>query len=88
MRNEIAHYMTEQRRSHRANKSPTGSIDQSEDALSQSQTKFLQVQKTTPGVMRTIFDSCYLRPEENPRCINYTDPAKAHIIQDAERRYE
>ena len=38
--------------------------------------------------MRSFFDSEYLRPEENPRCINYTDPAKAHIIQDAERRYE
>ena len=51
-------------------------------------TKFLQVQKTTPNVIRSFFDSEYLRPEENPRCINYTDPAKAHIIQDAERRYE
>jgi hypothetical protein len=28
-----------------------------------------------------------LRPEENPRVINYTDPAKAHIIADAEKRF-
>lgn len=39
-------------------------------------------------MVRTIFDSCYLRPEENPRVINYTDPAKAFIIADAEKRNE
>jgi len=42
----------------------------------------------TPGVVRTIFDSVYLRPEENPRVINYTDPAKAHVIEDATKRFE
>ena len=39
-------------------------------------------------MVRTIFDSCYLRPEENPRVINYTDAAKAFIIVDAEKRNE
>ncbi len=39
-------------------------------------------------MVRTIFDSCYLRPEENPRVINYTDAAKAFIIADAEKRNE
>lgn len=93
MRNEIAQYMSEQRykrgngkQNSMAHGSPDKMLDQS-DAMSQSQTKFLQVQKMTPGVVRTIFDSTYLRPEENPRCINYSDPAKAYIIQDAERRY-
>ena len=55
--------------------------------MNQSQTKYLHVQKVTPGIVRSIFDSCYLRPEENPRVINYTDPAKAHIIADAEKRF-
>ncbi len=39
-------------------------------------------------MVRTLFDSCYLRPEENPRVINYSDPAKAFIIADAEKRNE
>ena len=39
-------------------------------------------------MVRTIFDSCYLRPEENPRVINYSDSAKAFIIADAEKRNE
>lgn len=56
--------------------------------MAQSQTRFLHVQKVTPGVVRSIFDSVYLRPEENPRVINYHDPAKAHIIDDATKRYE
>jgi len=29
-----------------------------------------------------------LRPEENPRCVNYHDPAKASIMDDATRRQE
>ena len=33
-------------------------------------------------------NSCYLRPEENPRVINYSDPAKAFIMEDATNRYE
>lgn len=56
--------------------------------FSQSQTRFLHVQKVTPHVVRSIFDSVYLRPEENPRVINYTDPAKSHIIDDATKRFE
>jgi len=46
------------------------------------------VQKVTPGVVRSLFDSVYLRPEENPRVINYHDPAKNHIMQDATKRQE
>ncbi len=38
--------------------------------------------------MRSLFDSVYLRPEENPRVINYSDPAKAHIMEDARQRQE
>ena len=56
--------------------------------MKQSQTRFLHVQKVTPNVVRTIFDSCYLRPEENPRVINDTDTAKAHIIAVAEKRVQ
>lgn len=56
--------------------------------LSQSQTRFLHVQKVTPNVVRSLFDSVYLRPEENPRVINYHDPAKAHIMDDAVKRQE
>lgn len=44
--------------------------------------------KLTTGAVRTIFDSCYLRPEENPRVVNYTDPAKAYTIEQAKLRYE
>lgn len=58
------------------------------DTMNESQTRFHQIQKVTPNVVRTIFDSCYLRPEENPRVINYFDPAKAYIINDATNRYE
>jgi len=46
------------------------------------------VQKVTPGVVRSLFDSVYLRPEENPRCVNYSDPAKASIMEDARIRQE
>lgn len=56
--------------------------------MNESQTRFHQIQKVTPNVVRTIFDSCYLRPEENPRVINYSDPAKAYIINEATNRYE
>jgi hypothetical protein len=56
-------------------------------SLSQSQTKFLHVQKVTPNEIRSHFDSVYLRPEENPRVINYSDPAKAHVMGEAAKRY-
>ena len=56
--------------------------------MAQSQTRFLHVQRVTPNVIRSIFDSCYLRPEENPSCVNYHDPAKASIMEDATRRQE
>lgn len=46
------------------------------------------MQKVTPGIVRSLFDSVYLRPEENPRVINYSDPAKAHIMEDARKRQE
>ena len=70
----------------KASESPqsTGKLQSTE---SQSQTRFDHVQRVTPGVVRSIFDSSYLRPEENPRVINDTDPAKAHVIDGAEKRY-
>jgi len=51
-----------------------------EGILTDSQTKHSYIQKVTPNVIRTIFDSCYLRPEENPRVIKDSDPVKLKVI--------
>lgn len=49
--------------------------------LSKSQTRFSHLsQIVTPGVVRTIFDSTYLRPEENPRVIQNSDPVKSQVV--------
>ena len=100
MRSEIQQYMTSTQRKtkdggsksamNRDNTERSGwnNNTQRNSCLSQSQTRFLHVQKVTPNVVRSMFDSVYLRPEENPRCINYSDPAKAHIMEDAKKRQE
>jgi hypothetical protein len=44
------------------------------------------IAKVTPGAVRTLFDSCYLRPSENPRVIQDTDPAKAEVLSSAHSR--
>lgn len=45
------------------------------------------IAKVTPGVVRTMFDSCYLRPNENPRVIQDADPAKASVLSSAHSRH-
>lgn len=38
-------------------------------------------------MVRTFFDGCYVRPDENPSVIQDSSPAKEHIIKDAALRY-
>lgn len=95
MRSEIQQYMSSNSRKNDGGSKSAMAKDVTRDnwnntqrnsCLSQSQTRFLHVQKVTPNVVRSLFDSVYLRPEENPRCVNYADPAKAHIMEDARIR--
>lgn len=43
--------------------------------------------RQTAGVVRTIFDSCYLRPDENPTVIQDLNPVKVNTMTEATRRF-
>ena len=53
-----------------------------------SSSRLLQNQKTNAGIVRSIFDSCYIRPDENPNVIQDDDPVKTAGIQSATKRFE
>jgi len=52
-----------------------------------SSSRLLQNQRHTAGIVRSIFDSCYLRPDENPVVIQDDDPVKTHNLSKANERF-
>ena len=43
---------------------------------------------TTAGAVKALYDSCYIRPEENPKVIQDNDPVKTNALEVAKKRYE